>query len=315
MLRSTSSARILGYWNQISDTEVRQNRNDPEGIEDCSPESNEERLRVQATIKRCTPEGCQNLSTSAQNAESAIELGAMSGIIDFSPNDQVVKLRSGTTIGHLNSELAKSGQTIPIFNSNNGQTWGAWDTLSLADCIAWNLPHGLEFQHGTWRDWVLGATIVAADGMIFKSGSSVVKSVAGYDIHRLMIGARHTLGVVAEVTMRTTPISTLKPSEIEVLHPHDIDALPDWRIQRCLRTDWDQMKDGIADLLVAIDPSTCTAFCKVKPTPPRRFESDWILDVGQSNSFLNQATIAYMKRAKEVFDPAGKLNPGEMGIF
>ncbi len=279
------------------------------------PESTQELSEVLGSTASARISGHWNLTNNSKEADSEIELDGLSGIIDCSPDDQVVKLRSGTTIGELNSELRAGGQSIPIFRSKEGQPWGAWDSLTIADCLAWNLPHGLEFQHGTWRDWVLGATIVAADGMIFKSGSSVVKSVAGYDVHRLMIGARHTLGVVAEVTLRTAPISSLRSSEIEIQRRHENNAQIAWRIQRCLRSDWNAMRDGLADSIVAFDPFTCTAFCTVACAPPRRFESDWILEVGQSNSFLTPASSDYMKQAKQVFDPTGKLNPGEMGIF
>jgi|CXWL01.1.fsa_nt_gi glycolate oxidase FAD binding subunit len=259
--------------------------------------------------------GYWNSSSNEPQFDAEIDLGGNSGIIDFSPSDQVVKLRSGTTIGQLNSELRKSGQIIAIFNSVEGEPWGAWNSLSVADCLAWNLPHALEFQHGSWRDWILGATIVGADGMIYKSGSSVVKSVAGYDIHRLMIGARQTLGVIAEVILRTTPISTMKQTEIDVKIGDEKHAPDGWRIQRCLRSDWEAMKQALSGRIAALDPATCTAYCYSSQDENLRFPSDWIMETSSRSQHFSDTHASYMRRAKQIFDPPGKLNPGAMGIF
>ncbi len=53
-------------------------------------------------------------------------------------------------------------------------------------------------------------TIVLADGTIAHTGGKVVKNVAGYDLHKLMIGAFGTLGVVTSVNFRlhSIPLST-----------------------------------------------------------------------------------------------------------
>lgn len=73
--------------------------------------------------------------------------------------------------------------------------------------------------HGAWRDWVLGVQLVLADGMIAKAGSLAVKNVAGYDIHKFLVGTRGTLAVVTEVILRTAPLAslpmpqTLEPSQ------------------------------------------------------------------------------------------------------
>jgi glycolate oxidase FAD binding subunit len=45
-------------------------------------------------------------------------------------------------------------------------------------------------------------TIVLADGTIAQTGGKVVKNVAGYDLHKLMIGAFGTLGVITSINFR-----------------------------------------------------------------------------------------------------------------
>ena len=49
-----------------------------------------------------------------------------------------------------------------------------------------------------------------ADGTIANTGGKVVKNVAGYDLHKLMIGAFGTLGVVTSVNFRLHSIATVR---------------------------------------------------------------------------------------------------------
>jgi glycolate oxidase FAD binding subunit len=55
-------------------------------------------------------------------------------------------------------------------------------------------------------------TIVLADGTIALTGGKVVKNVAGYDLHKLMIGAFGTLGVVTSVNFRLHSIPRCQQS-------------------------------------------------------------------------------------------------------
>jgi len=59
---------------------------------------------------------------------------------------------------------------------------------------------------GTIRDYVIGLRVALADGRLVRSGGKVVKNVAGYDLMKLFIGARGTLGVIVEVTFKLLPL-------------------------------------------------------------------------------------------------------------
>jgi glycolate oxidase FAD binding subunit len=57
-------------------------------------------------------------------------------------------------------------------------------------------------RYGALRDLIIGMTIVLADGTIAHTGGKVVKNVAGYDLHKLMIGSFGTLGIVTSINFR-----------------------------------------------------------------------------------------------------------------
>jgi len=71
---------------------------------------------------------------------------------------------------------------------------------------------------------------VTPDGVAFKSGAKVVKSVAGYDLHRLLCGAWGTLAVITEITLKVQPT------------PQHFEAVG-WQ------TTWDALEPTLAELM------------------------------------------------------------------
>jgi glycolate oxidase FAD binding subunit len=241
-------------------------------------------------------------------AGEALTCTQLSGIIDFTPDDQVINVRAGTLIRDLQDELRTHGQCLPLIE---GPLTGG----TVAGSLSMNLPHELEGECGSWRDWVLGTTLVLADGRIAKSGSHAVKSVAGYDIHKLMIGARGTLAVVGEVILRTFPIKSLPSPNVRV---HGGDRGPCTWIQRTKATDFARAVEGAQgragfDILTT---STLVRYLEPGETLPR-MDGDWIVrsHCGHANvEIADAASLYYMNRAKALFDPSGKFNPGELPV-
>jgi FAD/FMN-containing dehydrogenase len=206
--------------------------------------------------------------------------------------------------------------------------------------IATNLPHLYMAQHGTWRDWVLGMTIITAEGKVAKSGSNAVKSVAGYDVHRLMIGARGTLGVIADVILRTTPLGALRTPDADRFAARQIDSeversKPGFRYQalaiachRVLARDFGAAVERNHSWLTCADRAASVLYYTIPycafegqdidaSSEIQRFPGDWLIrgdsmrEVGPDFGEM----LPLMMRTKKIFDPNGKLNPGEMGLF
>jgi hypothetical protein len=213
--------------------------------------------------------------------------------------DGVISCLAGTTLRELNAALAQDDRCLPHFS--------VWpddaDDLSLAALILLGLPHAGESVHGTWRDWILGATMVTAEGAVVKSGSRVVKSVAGYDAHKLLVGSRGTVILPGEISLRTFHISAMS-------FPHPVQRLGD-KLQSILRVRGVDMCSAKADLgeeVLFEDAGTSTLWTSRSVQDLPDYLYAWSL--APYNPRIEEKTLAAQRRAKTVLDPTGKLAPG-----
>ncbi|MCP4562161.1 MAG: FAD-binding protein, partial [Bosea sp.] len=59
-------------------------------------------------------------------------------------------------------------------------------------------------KYGITGDYVLGLTVVLADGRVLKTGGKAIKNVVGYDMTSLFVGSEGTLGIITEALLRLT---------------------------------------------------------------------------------------------------------------
>lgn len=109
--------------------------------------------------------------------------------------DLTCTVEAGCTWQVLQATLAQHGQFVAL-----DPLWP--ERATIGGILATNDSGSLRLKYGSLRDLVIGETLVLADGTVARSGGKVVKNVAGYDLHKLMIGAYGTLGVLTEVTFR-----------------------------------------------------------------------------------------------------------------
>jgi glycolate oxidase FAD binding subunit len=82
---------------------------------------------------------------------------------------------------------------------------GTTATLGGTLAAGWLGPR--RHRYGRLRDYVIGSTIVLADGTVARAGGMVVKNVAGYDMSRLYVGSFGTLGVLVRANFKTVPLA------------------------------------------------------------------------------------------------------------
>lgn len=156
-----------------------------------------------ATHERWSVE-CAGAGTrlSSGNAGSAPQVVLssmrMTQISEYEPADLVIGVESGVTLPQLTSVVTQHNQFFALDPA-----------VHPASTIGATVAHGsagpLRFAHGTPRDQVLGLEIVSGDGRVLHFGGRVVKNVAGYDMVRLVVGSRGTLGFITKVHVRLKP--------------------------------------------------------------------------------------------------------------
>jgi glycolate oxidase FAD binding subunit len=120
-------------------------------------------------------------------------------IIEYAPSDQVVVAEAGVTLAQLQAELGKNGQRLAIDPPQP-------EKQTLGGIIASNAFGPLRTRYGSVRDLIIGVVMLRADGVRAKGGGKVVKTVAGFDLPKLMCGSLGTLGFIVHGIFRVHPI-------------------------------------------------------------------------------------------------------------
>jgi glycolate oxidase FAD binding subunit len=140
-----------------------------------------------------------HLGNAPERADVILSTARLDGLADYEPADLTLTARSGTRLGSLQAELVAHGQFLPV------DPPGAADaTLGGIAAVGWG--GSLASAFGPPRDHVLGMHAILADGTAVRSGGRVVKNVAGYDLHRLLVGSFGTLALLTAISLKVRPL-------------------------------------------------------------------------------------------------------------
>jgi glycolate oxidase FAD binding subunit len=112
--------------------------------------------------------------------------------------DLTVTAGAGVTLARLNTTLSARGQWLPVDSAFVGTTIGG--------ALATNDSGPLRHRFGTPRDLLIGITLALTDGRVVKSGGTVVKNVAGYDLGKLVTGSYGALAAIVDATFKLLPL-------------------------------------------------------------------------------------------------------------
>jgi glycolate dehydrogenase FAD-binding subunit len=154
-----------------------------------------ERLAVVATGARTK----LGIGLPPRQYDIALDMTRLDRVVAYDPGDLTLSVEAGIPLRTLAGILAEHRQFLPLGVPYQSQS-------TIGGTIASGVDSPLRQHYGTARDYLLGMEFVTGEGIASKSGGRVVKNVTGYDIHKLMIGALGTLGVITRINFKTFPM-------------------------------------------------------------------------------------------------------------
>jgi glycolate oxidase len=118
--------------------------------------------------------------------------------IDIDPVTRTAVVGPGALNADVKFAAAKHGLWYPPDPSS-------FEICSIGGNVATNAGGLCCVKYGVTSDYVLGMTVVLADGVAVELGGPRVKDVAGYSLTKLFVGSEGTLGVVTRVVLRLVP--------------------------------------------------------------------------------------------------------------
>jgi glycolate oxidase FAD binding subunit len=144
----------------------------------------------------------------ATSDSDRLDMAAHQGVIDYSPDELVIRVRAGTLLSDINRLLRDNGQMLPF------EPPGFTRATTIGGVIASGLSGPRRPWAGSARDFVLGVKLITGRGEALEFGGQVMKNVAGYDVSRLVTGSLGTLGVILDVSLKVLPAPELEVTRV-----------------------------------------------------------------------------------------------------
>jgi glycolate oxidase len=119
----------------------------------------------------------------------------MNRILEIDRANMTATAEAGVITAHLQSEVEELGLFYPPDPSSVRQS-------TLGGNVACNAGGPRCLKYGITGDYVMGLTVVLADGRVIKTGGKSIKNVTGYNLTQLFVGSEGTLGVITEILVK-----------------------------------------------------------------------------------------------------------------
>ena len=131
-------------------------------------------------------DGCLVVSTERMTA------------IDVDPVTRTAVVQPGLMNAEVKAAAAEHDLWYPPDPSS-------YEICSIGGNIATNAGGLCCVKYGVTTDYVLGLTVVLADGTAVRLGGARLKDVAGLSLTKLFVGSEGTLGIITEIVLRLVP--------------------------------------------------------------------------------------------------------------
>src|SRR6266516_1585140 len=140
-----------------------------------------------------------NLGGISTPFDILIETIKLNRLLEHEVPDLTCHVEAGITLASFQAQLGAKGQWLALDPPDAQQT-------TIGGILASNASGPKRLRYGTARDLVIGLRVVQANGEVARSGGSVVKNVAGYDLNKLYLGSLGTLGIIVEANFKLQPL-------------------------------------------------------------------------------------------------------------
>jgi glycolate oxidase len=147
------------------------------------------------------PQGARTGLSGAANASDGcivLSLTKMDRILEISPVDRIAVVEPGVVNAVLSRAVGEHGLYYPPDPSS-------WEMCTIGGNIGTASGGLCCVKYGVTAEYVLGLTVVLADGRLLKTGRRTAKGVAGYDLTRLFVGSEGSLGIIVEAVLALRP--------------------------------------------------------------------------------------------------------------
>jgi glycolate oxidase len=129
-----------------------------------------------------------------------LSLELMDEVLEVNTDERYAVVQPGVINDALRARVALDGLWYPPDPASSAIS-------TIGGNVATNAGGICCVKYGVTRDYVLGLTVVLADGSVVDLGRKTAKGVAGYDLTGLMVGSEGTLGIVTSVTVKLLPLA------------------------------------------------------------------------------------------------------------
>jgi glycolate oxidase len=119
----------------------------------------------------------------------------MNRLLEIDHQNAIASAEAGIITADLQVAVEKVGLFYPPDPSSLRHS-------TIGGNIACNAGGPRCLKYGVTGDYVLGLTVVLADGRVLHTGGKVIKDVVGYDLTALFTGSEGTLGVITAALLR-----------------------------------------------------------------------------------------------------------------
>jgi glycolate oxidase FAD binding subunit len=155
-------------------------------------------------IEACGGGSKRNIG-SPDRKNTVIDLGAMTGVVDYEPSELVLTVRPATPLAEVEHILGEQGQMLAFEPWDHGAIFRMGKRATIGGTVAAGVAGPRRVSAGGARDHLLGFEAVSGRGELFKAGGRVVKNVTGYDVSKVIAGSWGQLAIMTQLSLKVLP--------------------------------------------------------------------------------------------------------------